>query len=221
MSNRFFPNYDTYIITSKFGPRIIRGVSGYHSGIDLVAKGNGYGAIDYIMAHTGGVVEDCGYNDSAGNYVRIRVAPNTIMSYCHFRDKLAWKKGQKVEKGEILGYMGKTGNSTGAHLHWGINYNGNWIDPEPYLDKDYTEPTEPNRKNVSVSLPVIRFGYSGDDVKAMQSLLVLRGYSCGDSGADGKFGPATKSALERFQADRKIEKDAVCGPATWHELISK
>lgn len=219
MNNRFFPNYDTYIITSRFGPRIIRGVSGYHSGIDLVAKGNGYGAIDHIMAHTGGIIESCGYNDSAGNYVRIRVAPNTIMSYCHFHDKLAWKEGQKVEKGEILGYMGKTGNSTGAHLHWGINYNGSWIDPEPYLDKDYTEPAEAERKMVSVSLPVIREGYRGEDVKAMQTLLILRSHECGEDGADGKFGPATKAALLDFQTEKDLAQDKVCGPATWLALI--
>lgn len=219
MSNRFFPNYRDYLITSRFGPRTIGGKSGFHNGIDLVAKGDGYGAVDKIMAHTSGTVEKCGYNASAGNYVRIRVSENTIMSYCHFKDKLTWRNGDKIKQGDVLGMMGSTGNSTGAHLHWGINYNGSWIDPEPYLDKDYTEPAEAERKMVSVSLPVIREGYRGEDVKAMQTLLILRGHECGEDGADGKFGPATKAALLGFQTEKDLAPDKVCGPATWVELI--
>lgn len=78
---------------------------------------------------------------------------------------------------------------------------------------------EAERKMVSVSLPVIRYGYHGEDVKAMQALLILRGHSCGKDGADGKFGPATKAALLGFQTEKDLAPDTVCGPATWAELI--
>lgn len=94
----------------------------------------------------------------------------------------------------------------------------------PKYDKENgevkTEPKqEAERKMVSVSLPVIRYGYQGEDVKAMQSLLILRGHSCGKDGADGKYGPATKSALVGFQTDKDLAPDAVCGQATWAALV--
>ena len=85
------------------------------------------------------MVEECGYNSSAGNFVRIRVSKHTVMSYCHFRDKLPWKAGETVEAGTILGFMGNTGNSSGAHLHWGVKVDGQWVDPKPYLDAEYEE----------------------------------------------------------------------------------
>lgn len=139
MANRFFPNYDTYKITDKYGERIIFGSKSFHHGIDLVAKtSNGGSMTDYIMAHTGGTVALVGYNDSIGNYIYIQTAPNVQMVYFHFRDKLDFKVGDKIQKGQILGYMGATGQVTGPHLHWGIMVNGEWIDPEPYLDKDYS-----------------------------------------------------------------------------------
>lgn len=223
MGNRFFPNYPSYIITSPFGTRShpVSGVKSMHNGIDLVATKDGKtGKVDHILAHTGGIVETVGYSSSAGYYVKIRVDSKTLMVYYHMREMAYVKKGATVKKGEKLGYMGSTGNSTGAHLHWGISYNGNWIDPAPYLDKDYTEPTEVPRKTSSVALPVIRYGYRGEDVKAMQTLLILRGEKCGDAGADGIYGDATKTALETFQKKRDLDPDAVCGKDTWTELIT-
>ena len=68
-------------------------------------------------------------------------------------------------------------------------------------------------------LPVIRFGYEGEDVKAMQELLILRGFGCGEKGVDGIYGSATKVALEGFQEKVGIVPDAVCGKDTWMALV--
>jgi hypothetical protein len=138
MANRFFPNYETYKITSPFGMRTLRGKTAQHNGIDLVARAsNGGSRTDYITAHSGGVVDGVGYDASAGYFVRIKVAEGVYMSYFHMKEKSTLKRGQTVKQGDIIGYMGNTGNTTGAHLHFGIKVNGKWIDPQPYLDKDY------------------------------------------------------------------------------------
>lgn len=222
MSNRFFPNYPDYHVTSPFGPRW----SSYHYGIDLVAKTKDGGtAVDYIMAHTGGVVEECGFNASAGNFVRIRVSDDTVMSYCHFRNKLPWKLGDKIDAGTVLGYMGSTGNSTGDHLHWGIKRDGVWIDPAPYLDADYTEdesapaPQKPEVQTCTVTLPFLRRGDTGDKVALLQLLLDHHGYPCGNAGSDGIFGPDTETALKYFQAEKDMDPDAICGSLTWPEVL--
>jgi hypothetical protein len=110
-----------------------------HNGIDLVAYDGKSSLTDYIVAHTGGTVESVGYNKSAGYYANIRVSSRTIMAYYHFSQMPYVKKGATVKKGEKLGYMGSTGSATGAHLHWGIKQDGQWIDPQPYLDKDFKE----------------------------------------------------------------------------------
>lgn len=138
--SRFFPSYPSYIITSPYGTRIhpVTGVKSMHNGIDLVATKDGKtGLVDYITAHTGGTVESVGFSNSAGYYAKIRVSSDTVMVYYHMREMAYVKKGATVKKGEKIGYMGSTGTATGAHLHWGIQKDGKWIDPKPYLDKDY------------------------------------------------------------------------------------
>ena len=214
MSNRFFPNHDTYIITSPFGPR----GSGYHYGIDLVAKADGYGTVDYITAHTGGIVEECGYNTSAGYFIRIRVSGSTVMSYCHFRDKLLWEKGQKIEKGAVLGMMGSTGNSTGAHLHWGIKENGAWIDPAPFLNKDYTTPVA-EKKEFSIGMHTLRQGDRGEAVRALQILLIGRGCDGDMHEPDGIFGPDTLGAVRLYQEIAGLEPDGIVGILTWSTIL--
>ena len=127
MATRFFPNYNANKITSKFGMRTMNGKTKMHNGVDLVAKrANGGSATDYITAHTGGKVSASGYDSSAGYYVNIKVSNTTTMVYYHLKAQSNFKKGDLVNKGDVLGYMGSTGNSSGAHLHWGIKKNGKW-----------------------------------------------------------------------------------------------
>ena len=57
-------------------------------------------------------------------------------------------------------------------------------------------------------------------VRAMQSLLALRGHPCGAAGADGRFGPNTDSAVRTFQSSRSLTVDGECGPNTWGRLVA-
>lgn len=218
--SRFFPNYDENKITSRFGNRTVKGVAGFHSGIDIVAKSpDGSSKVDYITAHTAGKLITVGYDDGSGNYVNIRVSDDTVMTYCHLASPCKLTEGSFVEEGQIIGYMGSTGNSTAAHLHWGIKKNGEWIDPEPYLDKDYiTKEEKPKQSYCTVKLPVLRPGDKGEAVKTMQLLLINRGYSL-SKGATGNFGNSTKAALLAFKKDVGLKETENCGTKTWPALM--
>lgn len=221
MANRFFPNYDSYIITSRYGMRTLKGVTKMHNGIDLVATNNGkVGQTDYIMAHTGGTVAGVGYDPSAGNYINIQVASNVIMVYYHMKNKSTLKKGAVVKRGDVIGYMGKTGNVTGAHLHWGIKENGKWINPEPYLDKAYIK----EENTVNVAMNVLQRGAKGEQVKTLQRLLHALGYEMqgGDGktyGVDGSFGGATERAVCAFQKANGLSATGRVDLAEWDKLL--
>lgn len=218
MGNRFFPNYDGYVITSRFGMRTLKVVTKMHNGIDLNATNDGKtGQTDYITAHTGGVVESVGYGISAGNYVKIRVDEKTLMVYYHMKNPCKLVKGAKVNTGDRLGYVGKTGSATGKHLHFGIQYSGEWIDPEPYLDTDWILPV----KLVSVDLPVLKKGVKGEYVKTLQVLLNWRNAFTGDLlDLDGSFGSNTLKAVVLFQEQNGLSPDGSVGKATWTKLLS-
>lgn len=216
--NRFFPSYPHYRITSPFGTRIhpVTGVQSMHNGIDLVASTNKHdGCIDYILAHTGGTVEAVGYNSSAGYYAKIRVSPRTLMVYYHMREMACVKKGATIKTGEKIGYMGSTGTATGAHLHFGIQCDGKWIDPQPYLDKDYTE----GEHTVNITMSVLKKGSKGEQVKTLQRLLICQGYDLGKYGADGSFGSATDSAVRTYQKNKGLDVDGSVGQNTWNKIL--
>lgn len=126
------------IITCKYGMRThpVTGKYSLHNGVDVV--GAGY-TLAHITAHTGGTVEFAGYNSVLGYHVNIRLANGDMMQYCHMTKSLQVSAGDTVTGGQIIGTMGSTGSSTGAHLHFGIKKNNEWIDPEPYLYSDYLE----------------------------------------------------------------------------------
>lgn len=231
MPTRFFPNYDKYIITSPYGMRTLNGTTKMHNGIDLVATRDGEtGRVDHLTAHTGGIVEATGYDSSAGYFINIRVSPDTVMVYYHLREQSPFKAGDAVKQGDRIGYMGKTGKVTGAHLHWGIKKNGNWIDPAPYLNKDYVgsqsttaTPAVPANKTVSINMEVLREGMSGEQVETLQRLLQALDYKMvnGDReyGVDGSFGAATGNAVEAFQRAMGLDPDRVVGKNTWSALL--
>jgi N-acetylmuramoyl-L-alanine amidase len=71
----------------------------------------------------------------------------------------------------------------------------------------------------NVELKVLKKGAKGDAVRAMQTLLIGYGFSCGKSGADGSFGSATEKALKAYQNARDLSVDGSCGAKTWAKLL--
>lgn len=71
----------------------------------------------------------------------------------------------------------------------------------------------------AVMLPIVRNGDKDETVRAMQQLLILRGYDCGKYGADGDYGSGTQAALNAFQSANGLTADGECGPKTWAKLL--
>lgn len=211
-------------ITSRFGMRTITYTSGAakgqtvtknHNGIDIVGTG---GTLDHIVAHTAGTVQSAGFDSACGYYVNVLTASGAIMVYYHLaKGSMTVKTGDKVKQGQVLGYMGATGNVTGAHLHFGIKVNGSWIDPEPYINADYS--LKGGDVTVEVTLPVLKKGSTGASVKSIQQLLTAKGYST--IGVDGSFGMNTDAALRKYQKDTGLSIDGICGKDTWTALLTK
>ena len=114
---------------------------GVHNGIDVVNQNYTLGN---IIAHSDGVVVGCrnncnGFeNGSYGNYVKIKHDNGYYTLYGHMAyNTVRVSVGQRVSKGQILGYMGNTGMSYGGHLHFEVrNTNDVRIDPTEYLNSD-------------------------------------------------------------------------------------
>ena len=87
------------------------------------------------------------------------------------------------------------------------------------LEEGAADAAKEKRCTVTLTLPVVEYGAAGDYVRLMQQRLIARDYSCGRWGADGEYGPDTKKALVRFQRDRDLPPDAVCGQRSWQALI--
>ena len=83
-----------------------------------------------------------------------------------------------------------------------------------------SKPDKPKRETCDVPLPVLEKGCKGEDVRMLQLMLINKGFSCGFCGADGDFGGGTYTALTKFQRDRQLTADGVCGAKTWEAIIT-
>ncbi|HVE64559.1 MAG TPA: peptidoglycan DD-metalloendopeptidase family protein [Mycobacteriales bacterium] len=115
-------------ITSRYGYRRhpIYGSRRFHAGIDIGA-GSGAG----IRAATHGTVVHAGRLGSYGNIVVIDHGNGFSTAYAH-QSKVAVRKGQRVRRSQLVGYVGSTGASTGPHLHFETRVNGDPVDPMRY-----------------------------------------------------------------------------------------
>jgi murein DD-endopeptidase MepM/ murein hydrolase activator NlpD len=125
---------DNFTVSGEYGCSTFEyyapgnGCAHFHNGIDLVGA---YGAP--IKAAAGGEVVYVGWNWADGAdpawIVVIAHAGNLKTWYAHLQPKRPVSVGQSVKKGQIVGYEGNTGHATGAHLHWMVELNGNFVNP--------------------------------------------------------------------------------------------
>ncbi len=121
-------------ISSPFGIRRYYGRStggGFHNGIDFEGKTG-----EPIFAAADGVINHQGWYFNYGRTVKISHADNFETLYAHmsrFADGVG--PGAHVRKGDLIGYIGSTGRSSGPHLHFSAIVNGQFVDPAPYVSK--------------------------------------------------------------------------------------
>ncbi len=119
-------------MSSQFGPRRYYGRtsgSGFHDGIDYEGRVG-----EPVLAAADGVVNHSDWHFEYGRTVKITHADRFETLYAHlshFAEGIG--PGRKVRKGQVIGYVGMTGRSTGPHLHFSTIVNGRFVDPEPYL----------------------------------------------------------------------------------------
>lgn len=112
-------------VTSRYGYRIhpVTGELDFHTGIDLAAAQG-----TKIWAAWPGTVEEVGWSDIYGNYALVSHSGGLATFYAHC-DSIAVQEGMVLRQGELIGYVGTTGLSTGPHLHWEIRVSGMRVDP--------------------------------------------------------------------------------------------
>ena len=82
-----------------------------------------------------------------------------------------------------------------------------------------TEKKTTTKGDYTMKMRILKKGCKGEDVRALQILLIGNGYSCGNAGADGDFGAATDAAVRKYQKDHGIGVDGVVGPKTMSSLL--
>ncbi len=124
-----WPTPSSYRVTSPFGMRYhpIYHVNRMHTGIDIGAS---YGS--KVVASDSGTVITSVYSSSYGNYIVISHGNGMTTLYAHLSSRLV-SKGDTVSQGNVIGYVGSTGASTGPHLHYEVSVNGSRVDPLNYF----------------------------------------------------------------------------------------
>ncbi|MCI6956157.1 MAG: peptidoglycan DD-metalloendopeptidase family protein [Candidatus Faecousia sp.] len=116
-------------LTSPFGYRVspTAGASTYHQGVDLAAPQG-----TPVYASRAGRVTVAGFTSAAGYYVTINHLDGYSSIYMHLNNYVV-SSGQTVSAGQLIGYVGNSGIATGYHLHFGIAYNGAYVNPASYV----------------------------------------------------------------------------------------
>lgn len=119
-----------YRITGEFGDRSSMWSSGMHTGLDFAAPTG-----TPIRSIAAGVVKEASYAGSYGYRTIVTLPDGGEVWYCH-QDRLAVTTGQALEVGQLLGYVGASGNVTGAHLHMEVRYGNTPVDPASVLARE-------------------------------------------------------------------------------------
>jgi len=116
-------------VTSEFGYRIspFTGRREFHRGIDIATR-----IRTEIVAPAAGIIVTAKKDAGMGNEIRIDHGNGIITVYGHLL-KFTVKRKQRVKRGDLIGYVGNSGRSTGPHLHYGVMVKGIYVNPRRHL----------------------------------------------------------------------------------------
>lgn len=146
-------------VLKNYNDKITQNYSQNHKALDIVGQGKTGSVLDYITAHTSGIVEEVRKNatgfetgGSYGNYVLIKHANGYKTRYAHLAyGTVNVNKGTTVSAGQVIGYMGNTGTAYGGHLHFEvISPSGEKLNPYSYLTHSLPSTTTPSNQTVNV-----------------------------------------------------------------------
>jgi murein DD-endopeptidase MepM/ murein hydrolase activator NlpD len=126
---------DSYRTTSNFGMRTHPVLGGLraHKGIDMAAPTG-----TPVYATADGLVSKAEWFGAYGNFIAIGHGGELETRFGHL-SRMAVSAGQRVRKGDLIGYVGSTGRSTGPHLHYEVRVAGQAVDPTPYMTEGGSE----------------------------------------------------------------------------------
>lgn len=126
---------DSYRMSSDYGTRIhpVLGGRRGHKGVDMAAPTG-----TPIYATADGMISKAEWFSSYGNFISIAHGAELETRFGHL-SRMAVSAGQRVRKGDLIGYVGSTGRSTGPHLHYEVRVAGEAVDPTPYMTETGAE----------------------------------------------------------------------------------
>lgn len=155
----------------------------------------------------------------SGRGIHLRHADGRYTFYGHLEVAAVWL-GQRVSRGQFLGTVGLTGNTSGYHLHWEVHWN-----VEPSGEIAHREFLAARGVTLGSSTPVGSTGYtavqqgsSGNTVRVLQRLLAGEGRSIA---IDGVFGSTTASHVKAVQTKKGLYADGVVGNWSWAAFITR
>jgi len=204
------------IVTSPFGYRTLNGKKSFHKGIDLIGANKSIKS-EIVAFEDGEVTRIINKGEKGGTAcsVRIKHEGGYYTFYTHLKNEsIVVKKGNKVKKGQKLGIIGNTGNTTGVHLHFQIDEGDG---KNPINPADYVFSNKP--------LPMIRipdkYYRRGDRGEAVGKIDDFLFELYGNKKVLGNiYGKYTEKYVKQFQKQAKKEgiyndkADGVCGPLT-------
>lgn len=193
------------------------------AGVPVKTSGASYtGDMYWALLH-------CGFRDVT-NRVNLNTGSNLqkgdiVLNTAHHTEMYIGNgrmvKASINELGGVTG--GKTGDQTGKEIYIGSYYKPSYgwdYVLRYYGGEEEEKPTvDPVTLPCFVKLPMLQRGDKGDYVKALQILLIGRGYNCGGYGTDGDFGGGTEYSVQKFQEDYGLYADGVVGNLTWTKLM--
>ena len=108
------------------------GVWEFHNGIDIASEEG-----TEVVAVCDGRVVEIRKSETLGNVLVYETIDGYRITYAHLKETIK-EQGDFIKQGEVVALTGNTGLSTGPHLHYGVEYDGEYIDPYGFVDLDYT-----------------------------------------------------------------------------------